>query len=413
MTDLYVAPGGAYPTIPAAAAAASPGTVIHVAQGTYAGGFETAASGTSSAQIIYVCDAPMGCVVRGGGATGGGEAVMWRQAGSYTTMSGFLLDGSSSPQIRALLYVTGGNNIISANRFQSLLTDPAQFAAQQGSGGGAVTLADYYQGSKAFGNHVLGNVILNVGPPGATSSTVHSVYNDSQSTTLSDNCIIGSAGAGIHNWGDPANAIVQNNTVLSAKMGILVGGSGAVASGMTVSKNIVANNKYGISEQGSTGAGNTYSGNLTWNDGAYEYSLQTGIQTGGISADPMLTNATTSCSIAAASPAIPPGIGVNGAGTSLSAPKPAAAPPPVATATPVATDTATIPTGEYLVTVTKGSETTAVTINGFVIGSDVLKLSGFGATPTIADSTAGVVISTDGSTITLDGVHDTSVLSSP
>jgi len=63
-TDLYVSTTGSdsnsgtqsspFKTILAASLAAQAGTTVHVAAGTYYGGFETTASGTAAAPIHYV-----------------------------------------------------------------------------------------------------------------------------------------------------------------------------------------------------------------------------------------------------------------------------------------------------------------------------------------------------------------------
>jgi hypothetical protein len=324
---LYVSPSGSdsndgskdqpFRSISAASQHATPGTTVHVAPGTYAGGFDTTTSGTATNPITYVSTVPGGAIIRGGGATSGGEAVVWRLSGSYCKIQGFNINGDSSPQVRSLIYVTGGHNIIADNTVQNLLTNQAQFQAQNASGGGAITLTDYYQGSAAWGNQIISNKILNTGPAGATSNTVHAIYNDSQSSIIANNVIDRAASVGIHSWGDDANARIENNTVLNCKIGILNGGSGATASGMITSNNIVANNQYGISEQGATDISNIYTNNLTWNNANYDYSLQNGLTpSGSVHANPLFVNAAAhDYRLQADSPAIG-----SAAGASLSMP---------------------------------------------------------------------------------------------
>ena len=73
MSNLYVSTTGSdngngtqsspFATILKASEAAQPGDTIHVAAGTYAGGFQTTASGTASAPITYVSDTPGGAII--------------------------------------------------------------------------------------------------------------------------------------------------------------------------------------------------------------------------------------------------------------------------------------------------------------------------------------------------------------
>src|SRR5690349_8920675 len=102
-TDLYVSTTGSdsnsgtqtspFKTILAASQAAQPGTTVHVAAGTYYGGFETTANGTSSAPIHYVSDTPWGAtIVPPPNST---SEFGWDQRGSYVTIDGFNVDGAN------------------------------------------------------------------------------------------------------------------------------------------------------------------------------------------------------------------------------------------------------------------------------------------------------------------------------
>src|SRR3979411_2819252 len=72
-TDLYVSTAGSdtnsgtqtspFKTILAASQAAHAGTPVHVAAGTYYGGFTTTTSGTASSPIHYISDAPGGAKI--------------------------------------------------------------------------------------------------------------------------------------------------------------------------------------------------------------------------------------------------------------------------------------------------------------------------------------------------------------
>src|SRR5438270_13262023 len=99
-TDIYVSTTGSdsnsgtqtspFATILAASQAAQPGTTVHVAAGTYYGGFQTTASGTSSAPIHYVSDTRWGAsIVPSPSST---SEFGWDQRGAYVTIDGFNVD---------------------------------------------------------------------------------------------------------------------------------------------------------------------------------------------------------------------------------------------------------------------------------------------------------------------------------
>ena len=82
------------PAKPPTANNAAANDTILLAQGTYAGGFTTAASGTASAHITYVSDTPYGAKVVGAG-TASNQTGWWNQ-GNYVDIKGFEIDGSGS-----------------------------------------------------------------------------------------------------------------------------------------------------------------------------------------------------------------------------------------------------------------------------------------------------------------------------
>ncbi|MDT1842670.1 hypothetical protein FPK52_24215, partial [Acinetobacter baumannii] len=87
------------------------------------------------------------------------------------------------------------------------------------------------------------------------------------SGTIKNNIVYRIGSAAIHLWHDASNVQIVNNTVTSSAFGIIVGGgdyyfSKAGANNIHVHNNIVYDNTYGISEQGSTGKDNSYRNNL-------------------------------------------------------------------------------------------------------------------------------------------------------
>src|SRR5690349_13145567 len=98
--DLYVSPTGSDSN---AGTAASPfktvqaASIVHVAPGTYQGGFTTSASGTASAHIQYVSDVPYGAkiVPSASGQPANGYA-FWENKGSYVDIKGFEVNGTGN-----------------------------------------------------------------------------------------------------------------------------------------------------------------------------------------------------------------------------------------------------------------------------------------------------------------------------
>jgi hypothetical protein len=127
------------------------------------------------------------------------------------------------------------------------------------------------------------------------------------------------AAVAIHLWHDANNVKIINNTTTTSSFGILVGGgdfyyTSAGADYVAVYDNIVYDNKYGISEQGTTGIHNTYKNNLVYQNPGYNISLKHGLTaTGTVSSAPLLvaysrTATTPDFHLTSSSPAIGRGI---------------------------------------------------------------------------------------------------------
>ena len=104
--------------------------------------------------------------------------------------------------------------------------------------------------------------------------------------------------AAIHLWHDATNVIIANNTAVASGTGIVVGAGdfynrSAPNDYTHVVNNIVYDNRYGITEQGSTGTHNTYRNNLVYQNSIYNISLKNGLTaTGTVSADPQFVSYT-------------------------------------------------------------------------------------------------------------------------
>jgi len=319
--NVYVSPTGAdtaagtkaapFKTLARAAKAVTKaGTTVFVAPGTYAGGFKTTASGTAASRIYWVSTTKWGAKIVPPTSSRNNSA--WDNRGNYVSIVGFDVDGSklgSGTKWVHGIYTGGSYNVIEGNHVHHLATTiPCNSA-----GGSAIGVDSYYKGVKG---DVIGNVVNDIGPAGCTY--VQGIYH-STSGTIKNNVVYRVGSAAIHLWHDATDIQIINNTVSSSVFGIIVGGGDfyftrAGANNVHVHNNIVYDNKYGISEQGTTGKGNTYKNNLVTKNTTYNFQLRNGLtHTGTISSEPLLagysrTAAMPDYKLSASSPAVGRGI---------------------------------------------------------------------------------------------------------
>jgi len=283
---------------------------VFVAPGTYAGGFKTTASGTASSRIYWVSTTKWGAkIVPPANST---NKTAWDNRGNYVSIIGFDVDGSKIGKGTKWvlgIYTGGSYNVIEGNRVHHMATTiPCNSA-----GGSAIGVDSYYKGVKG---DVIGNVVHDIGPAGCTY--VQGIYH-STSGTIKNNIVYRVGSAAIHLWHDATDLQIVNNTVSSSVFGIIVGGGDfyftkAGANNVHVHNNIVYDNKYGISEQGTTGKGNTYKNNLVTKNTTYNFQLRNGLtHTGTISSEPLFagysrTAATPDYKLTTSSPAIGRGL---------------------------------------------------------------------------------------------------------
>jgi hypothetical protein len=269
----------------AAKAAVKPSTTVFVAPGTYDGGFKTTASGSANARIYWVSTTKWGAKIVP--PANSANKTAWDNRGNYVSIVGFEIDGSqirSGTKWTLGIYTGGSYNVIEGNHVHHTAnTIPCSSA-----GGSAIGVDSYYKG--VMGD-VIGNVVHDIGPAGCTY--VQGIYH-STSGSIMNNVVYRVGSAAIHLWHDASNVKIINNTVSSSVFGIIVGGgdyyfTSAGANNVHVHNNIVYDNKYGISEQGKTGTGNTYKNNLVFKNPTYDWQLRNGLKhTGTISSDPLL-----------------------------------------------------------------------------------------------------------------------------
>jgi len=294
---LYVSPNGSdsnpgtqsapFRTILKASKVAKPGTMVHVAPGTYTGGFTTSASGTASARISYVSTVKWGAkIVPASGTT---ARTAWSVMGNYVDVVGFDVDGKSLKSWKNGITTGRSHVVFKNNRVHHIATDPLMC---DGNGGSGLNATHYWKGVNV---EMTGNVVHNVGSKGC--KYIQGIY---MATTgkVKNNLVYEVGNWGVHLWHDARGIDIANNTIVKSGGGITVGGGGfyhiSATDYVNVSNNIVYGNDKGISEQGTNGTHNSYSNNLLYANGKYNTPSVSAASrqhtTGTINADPQFVN---------------------------------------------------------------------------------------------------------------------------
>ena len=214
---------------------ATPGTVVHVAPGTYAGTFTTSTSGTSSANIVYVSDTKWGAKLIPSSTSG---STAWTQSGNYVIVDGFDVDGQSTGW-RMGIYATGSHVSVRNTHVHNI----GNQVACDNNGGAGIELDGYFGGSF---QDATGNVVDHIGPPNWTCSYYHGIYVSSFDFSVKNNLLYQNGGAGIHMNHDWGRGYVTNNTAFRNKIGILAEGADfwkiSVAGPVAIQNNLVFDN---------------------------------------------------------------------------------------------------------------------------------------------------------------------------
>jgi len=293
-TTFYVSPAGRdaasgsasapWATIQRAADAARPGTIVHVAPGTYIGSIKTTTSGTSAARITFLSDTQWGAKII---APISDSA--WENRGDYVDIEGFDITGD------------GRMGILNLGSFVRIVGNHVHdIPAKCGNDGGAgIDNANY----EASDDDVIGNLVHNIGATLTIKcGTVQGIYHSNLRGHIMNNIVYRAWAYGIHLWHAPKSVVIANNLVFqNGEAGILIGAGdapgGVSASGMVVVNNIILNNPasswgkgQAIVESGQTGTDNKYINNLIWNN-TQGIMLQNGVVAAGtINADPRLVD---------------------------------------------------------------------------------------------------------------------------
>lgn len=262
-----------------AADLATPGTVVHVAPGTYAA-VTSDRSGRAGAPVTFVSNSRWGASIHASGKT-----TAWRNSANWVVIQGFDVVGAEYNGI----LTTGSHGRILGNHVHNM-------NAPTCTRGGAAIVTESYSASD---NDTDGNVVDHIRAPG-DCGRVHGIYYQSpHGGRIVNNLVFANSGWGIHLWHNANSIIISNNTVVqNAQGGIAVGGSlegndvlPGRASDVVVTNNLVAHNgRAGISELGRVGR-NTYIDNLLHGNATVGYLLQSGVPTGTVTSDPRFVDA--------------------------------------------------------------------------------------------------------------------------
>ena len=273
-------------TISRAASLVKPGTIVHVAPGTYLGNVTTTVSGTATARIRYVSDTKWGARI-----IGTGTEFMWTNRGNYTDIVGFDITGPGREGIINL----GSYTLIQGNHVHNLSVS----GGCTGGGGAGINNASY----TASNGDIIGNVVHDIGVPG-NCSAVHGIYSANPRARIVNNVVYRASSWGIHLWHAADQVLVANNTVFangSADIGggIVVGAGdkpgGVILNNTRVVNNIVVNNpksaimEFCYDQEECTGTNNIFANNLVYGNGK-SISLRKSVATGTLEADPQFVN---------------------------------------------------------------------------------------------------------------------------
>ncbi len=278
-----------FKTIAYASKSAKPDTIVHVAPGTYAGGFQTNASGTATGRIRYLSDTKWGAKIVPPANSSG--VIAWDNRGAYVDIDGFEVDGTnyqSGTRWLNGIIVRGAYDVVMNSHVHHIGSDPSQCTGSGGSG----IYGDVYYGATNI--DMVDNVVHHIGS--ASCYYIQGIYHTATGS-IKNNVVYAVGAYGIHLWHNAHNINVVNNTVFGSGYGMVVGGGNfyngytAGAVNVNVSNNIIFDNtNIGIKESGTYGTSNTYTNNLVYQNGS-NLSLGSGkSNVNGIGADPQFVS---------------------------------------------------------------------------------------------------------------------------
>lgn len=256
-------PGTAWKTVNKAIssfALGSGGAVIHVADGTY-GNVSVSRGGSSpTVRLVIQCDNGIASSLAAQGhCKFNGSGTAWSlNNGSNFDIRGFDIGGNGN-QFDAIVGIPCGSMghstcLDSVHIIGNYIHDLAQNISLDSSGcspfgqaPGAVLLLNHH-GWYVNDTQVIGNTIFRYGPPSNPNCNTgpNGLYIDTQGAIIQNNLIVQVYNFGIQYYGQPCNAVISNNTIITnnAAMTVSGGGEGICTPGnMTISNNIMFNSK--------------------------------------------------------------------------------------------------------------------------------------------------------------------------
>jgi hypothetical protein len=267
---LYVATTGAdtnpgtqaqpFLTIQQAANVATPGTIVHVASGSYSACVSVKVNGAANARIAFVSDVKWGAKLDASVVTACSSAI-FDIGGSYIDVVDFDIGGSSGVFLGIITRQSHARII--GNHVHDLGTT----SCNGSSGGAGIDNTNY----TATDNDIIDNWVNGIG---AGCNTVQGIYTSQPGGHIQNNVAYDNSGYGIHCWHGCAGVTVTNNLAFNNHTGGMVfgdGDNGATSfDGSIVANNIaVFNAGYGIHEtepsgQHTIGANNVFANNLVF-----------------------------------------------------------------------------------------------------------------------------------------------------
>jgi parallel beta-helix repeat protein len=295
----------AFLSISKGASVAAPGDIITVLSGNYQGSIYldwTYPSGTSAAPITLRSVTPFAAKIRAlaAPAVAGGNFAALEVRPDNWVIDGFEItgeDGYTNTADTSWNYsistewcigvYANGTNILTKNCY---IHDLARGTVAAAHGGAAIKGGPEFGGSVQKAHY---NTIFRIGSTG-TGNTVHGIRLDATACEAVGNLVGNVSGACVRLSGAATSAVVANNTIFTARVGLEWGQSGVYAvfpwlSGTLAFNNIIQDCSIGVLDSGNIGPGNIANTNLTWNC-TTPYNLASSTATNRLSFTPTFVN---------------------------------------------------------------------------------------------------------------------------
>ncbi|MGC2476241.1 MAG: choice-of-anchor Q domain-containing protein [Candidatus Sulfotelmatobacter sp.] len=277
-------------TIQNAAIHIGPGSVVHVAPGTYAEAIDIKINGTQSAPVTFLSDVQWGAKVIGTSTSN----YTFYVEGDYINIDGFDITNINSTSGHVGVMAVGNYDQVIGNDIHDI--DP--MGGSDNLGGAGILLGT----ATTCCSNAMENIVHDIGNLTVSWASTHGIYAEEPYGTIANNITYRNQGYGIQLWHNASHIVVVNNTIFNNGMGGIVLGATFTAPDAIDDYNVVMNNivvyngtntnaDYGILEDGWTGAHNQYLNNLVYGNVPGNISLLNGLQaTNTVVAPPQFVN---------------------------------------------------------------------------------------------------------------------------